>query len=56
MKNLIPLYIAFYGDLLRLLPLFHHDSSAPIEETTRQVRRKKAATKEHYIVYSNVIT
>jgi len=56
MKNLIPLYIAFYADLLRLLPLFHHDSSASIEERRMQVRRKKAATKEHYIIYSNVIT
>jgi len=54
MKNLIPLYIAFYDDLLRLLPLFHHDSSACTEEERRHLRRTKATTKKNHIIYSNV--
>jgi hypothetical protein len=32
MKNLIPLYTAFYDDLLRLLPLFYRYFFLGVEE------------------------
>jgi hypothetical protein len=46
MKNLIPVYTAFYDELLGLLPLFYRGSSAGGEEEGRRLVRSYNASQQ----------